>query len=90
MYDVFVNIADDEAEHVKTMASCQDPSVIVRSPNTEAAVLATTALTAVAVKLISDSRVQEIDASEVGYKLPEIANQLSASMSQMASFCMRK
>ena len=31
LHDVFVNIADDEAEHVKTMASCQDPQVNVGS-----------------------------------------------------------
>ena len=29
-----------EKEHVKTMRQCQDPDVVVRSPNTEAAVAA--------------------------------------------------
>lgn len=27
LYDVFINIRDDELEHVKTMAACQDGSV---------------------------------------------------------------
>ena len=40
LFDVVVNIRDDEAQHVSTMASCQDPAVVLRSPNTEAAVLA--------------------------------------------------
>lgn len=43
LYDVVCSIRDDEAEHVKTMAACQDPDVIVQSPNTEAAILAVTA-----------------------------------------------
>jgi ubiquinol oxidase len=25
LYDVFVNVRDDEAEHVKTMVACQQP-----------------------------------------------------------------
>lgn len=28
LYDVFVNIRDDEGEHVKTMAACQDMSIM--------------------------------------------------------------
>lgn len=28
LYDVFINIRDDEGEHVKTMAACQDQSII--------------------------------------------------------------
>jgi ubiquinol oxidase len=28
LYDVFVNIRDDEGEHVKTMAACQDFSIM--------------------------------------------------------------
>ena len=27
LYDVFCNIRDDEGEHVKTMAACQDSSI---------------------------------------------------------------
>jgi len=38
LYDVFMTIADDEAEHVRTMRACQDPNVKVTSPNTEAAI----------------------------------------------------
>lgn len=40
LYDVFCSIRDDEAEHVATMAACQDPVVLVRSPNSEAAIAA--------------------------------------------------
>ena len=46
LYDVFCNIRDDEAEHVATMSSCQDPNVVLKSPNTEAAVLAASAAAA--------------------------------------------
>jgi ubiquinol oxidase len=28
LYDVFINIRDDEGEHVKTMAACQDTSIM--------------------------------------------------------------
>jgi ubiquinol oxidase len=28
LYDVFINIRDDEGEHVKTMAACQDMSIM--------------------------------------------------------------
>jgi len=28
LYDVFVNIRDDEAEHVKTMNACQDSEIM--------------------------------------------------------------
>ena len=104
LHDVFVNIADDEAEHVKTMASCQDPQVdvgskwdsntthhllatavthpihhhtllwrkvIVRSPNTEAAVLATAALAAAASKVVETSKLDELDPSEIFIQVRE-------------------
>eukprot|EP00899_Mesostigma_viride_P025321 jgi/Mesvir1/5974/Mv00728-RA.1 len=51
LYDVFTNIADDEAEHVKTMAECQD--TIVASPNKiamAAAALAASTAAVVALK----------------------------------------
>jgi len=48
LYDVVCAIADDEAEHVATMRACQDPQVLVKSPNTEAVVLTVGALTALA------------------------------------------
>lgn len=40
LYDVFVNIRDDEAEHVKTMVACQAPDaqVSLKSPHTVSAV----------------------------------------------------
>eukprot|EP00898_Chlorokybus_atmophyticus_P008718 jgi/Chlat1/8848/Chrsp91S08152 len=38
LYDVFCNIRDDEAEHVKTMVACQDNAKVVQSPHTAAAV----------------------------------------------------
>ena len=28
LYDVFCNVRDDEAEHVKTMKACQDYSIV--------------------------------------------------------------
>lgn len=34
LYDVVCNIRDDEQEHVLTMSACQDPKVMVQSPNT--------------------------------------------------------
>jgi ubiquinol oxidase len=55
LYDVVCNIRDDEAEHVATMAMCQDPNVIVRSPNTEAALLAATAATVLTAALLAAS-----------------------------------
>jgi ubiquinol oxidase len=35
LYDVFVNIRDDEAEHVKTMTACQQPQARInfKSPH---------------------------------------------------------
>jgi ubiquinol oxidase len=39
LYDVFINIIDDEAAHVSTMRVCQDPQVNVISSNAEAALL---------------------------------------------------
>jgi len=44
MFDVFVTIAGDEAEHAATMRACQDPATKVSSPNTEAAILTLAAL----------------------------------------------
>ena len=52
LYDVFSAIRDDEAEHVNTMNACQDPDVLVRSPNVEAALAATAAAAAVAETLL--------------------------------------
>lgn len=30
LYDVFVNVTDDEREHAKTMVACQDPATIAK------------------------------------------------------------
>jgi ubiquinol oxidase len=42
LYDVFVNIRDDESEHVKTMVACQQPEakLIIKSPHTVPMVVA--------------------------------------------------
>jgi ubiquinol oxidase len=53
LYDVFCNIRDDERAHVKTMAQCQDPAVVVRSPNTEAAIAIAAAAGAAVVGYLS-------------------------------------
>lgn len=53
LYDVFCNIRDDEKEHVATMAACQDPEVLVRSPNTEAAIVAS-ALSVLLLSYLAD------------------------------------
>jgi len=37
LYDVFVNVRNDEAEHMKTMQFCQLPGTILRSPSEAAA-----------------------------------------------------
>lgn len=39
LYDVFINIIDDEAAHVSTMNVCQNPEINVISSNAEAAIL---------------------------------------------------
>jgi ubiquinol oxidase len=38
LYDVFINVRDDEAEHVKTMVACQQPEarITFKSPHTVA------------------------------------------------------
>ena len=40
------NVLEDERQHVLTMRACQDPVVAVKSPNTEASLLITTAIAA--------------------------------------------
>lgn len=55
LYDVFRNICEDEGEHVATMAACQDPDVLVRSPNTEAAIFASASVAAVIAAYLSGS-----------------------------------
>eukprot|EP00238_Polyblepharides_amylifera_P005579 CAMPEP_0196584484 /NCGR_PEP_ID=MMETSP1081-20130531/47193_1 /TAXON_ID=36882 /ORGANISM="Pyramimonas amylifera, Strain CCMP720" /LENGTH=439 /DNA_ID=CAMNT_0041905697 /DNA_START=123 /DNA_END=1442 /DNA_ORIENTATION=+ len=45
LYDVFLNIREDEGEHVKTMEACQDQNSFARNPSTVA--LATAMLAAI-------------------------------------------
>lgn len=47
LYDVVIEISDDESAHVSTMAACQDKAVILKSPNTEFNFVLSTALAAV-------------------------------------------
>lgn len=54
LYDVFSTIRDDEAGHVATMAQCQDPAVLMRSPSIEAAVAATAVAATLAELLITN------------------------------------
>jgi hypothetical protein len=51
LYDVVVNIRDDEKEHVATMAACQDPSALVQSRNAEKAIVTATLATAIVALL---------------------------------------
>jgi len=57
LHDVFLAIAGDEAEHVATMAACQDRDVLVRSANLEAALAASTG-----AALIADRALQGLAA----------------------------
>ncbi len=52
LLDVFTNIRDDEAEHVATMAACQDPKVAVAAPRAEGAIIAAAVAGAAAVSLL--------------------------------------
>lgn len=54
LHDVFCAIRDDEKEHVATMSACQDPEVLVRSPNMEAAIAAALAAAALAEALLAN------------------------------------
>lgn len=40
LYDVLLQIRDDEAEHVNTMAQCQDRKILVRAPRNQGIVAA--------------------------------------------------
>jgi len=65
LYDVICNIRDDEREHSNTMKQCQDPNIVVTSPNTEAAVAAAAAAAA-AVSLIVSGQFGDIPYEELG------------------------
>jgi hypothetical protein len=62
LYDTVCAIRDDEAAHVSTMRQCQDPEVILKSPNTEAALLAVS----IGALLLSGSLTGLISASNSG------------------------
>lgn len=53
LLDVFRTIRDDEAQHVQTMHSCQDPEVLLRSPNYESAFAAATAAAILAERVVA-------------------------------------
>ena len=53
LYDTFATIRDDEAQHVATMNSCQDPEVLLRSPNYESAFAAATAAALLAERVVA-------------------------------------
>ena len=60
LYDVFVNVRNDEAEHMKTMEFCQRPGNCLRSPSSrEAKVL----LSAEACALEDKACEENLDAS---------------------------
>lgn len=60
LYDVFCNIRDDEGEHVATMSACQDPQVLVQSPNTEAALAVAAVAAALAGSYLSSSGLPDL------------------------------
>ena len=59
LYDVVCSIRDDEKEHSATMKQCQDPNIVIRSPNTEAAIVSAAAAAAL-VSLIASGQLNEI------------------------------
>jgi len=73
LLDVFTNIRDDEAEHVATMAACQDLSVAVSAPNVEAALLTTAAVGAVALGMGGTDEVTDAIKSVTKAAMPEQA-----------------
>eukprot|EP01041_Mallomonas_annulata_P006697 gene6697-13579_t len=79
LYDVFCNIRDDEGEHVATMAACQDPNVVVRSPNTEAAILAAAAAAAALGYLASG----DFDLASLNSILDSVSSSASNTASEL-------
>lgn len=51
LLDAFTNIRDDEAEHVATMAACQDPTVSLTAQRLEGPLLTAAAICTIAVAL---------------------------------------
>jgi ubiquinol oxidase len=64
LYDVVCSIRDDEREHSATMKQCQDPNVLVRSPNTEAAIISSAAAAAL-VTLITSGQFGEVSLDDI-------------------------
>ncbi len=64
LYDVVRNVVEDERQHVLTMRACQDPVVAVKSPNTEASLLITTAI-ATAITYYLDGSTGDTDFIDV-------------------------
>lgn len=65
LYDVFANICMDENAHVRTMSSCQNPDTVVQSPNTEAAIFASSiAIAIIVASLYGTNLGSSVDGSE--------------------------
>ncbi len=64
LYDVVRNVVEDERQHVLTMRACQDPVVAIKSPNTEASLLITTAI-ATAITYFLDGSTGDTDLIDV-------------------------
>jgi len=63
LHDVFLAVAGDEAEHVRTMAACQDSTVLVRSANIEAALAVTTGVAIAADRALKSlAEIEEVPA----------------------------
>lgn len=87
LFDVVTNIRDDEAQHVSTMALCQDPAVVLRSPNTEAAVL-TVLATASLLALVSQGQFSDFEVTDGRSILDYMsgpANSLNAAANEAVS-----
>ena len=82
LYDVFSNIRDDEGEHVATMGACQDEEIMIRSPNTEAAIALVAAATAAATTLLNGAGMQMLEALPESFS--EGAESLAAFVSDTA------
>eukprot|EP00981_Chlorochromonas_danica_P005551 scaffold1129_cov164-Ochromonas_danica.AAC.16 len=85
LYDTVCAIRDDEAEHVYTMKQCQNPETILRSPNTEAAIVAISlASTLVAALLASSpSLMTDIDATNMMEGLTRAGGKTFSSLQEM-------
>lgn len=74
LYDVFCNICDDESEHVKTMGACQDRRVVLKSPNTEAAIITGLIASAVVAYLVSNPSAEPINSEFIDTFVENISN----------------